>query len=453
MPRLNGTAESGGPARTRGYYARNLPVYYLFEAASGFMIWMPIWLIYMLDGRGMSLTQVGVMEAIFWITIVAAEVPTGAVADRWGRRTSLALGGFIFALASVCFAFADTFVILAVTYLLMAVSMTLLSGAGPALLFDTLRQLGRTGEYEQHVGRAEACSLGSLVLATLLGGVITGLVGYTSTILIGSLALAFSGAAALLLREPPRSEAEFAQQEPHLRSGHPDSGQPGVFGHMLRGAQLVWRRRVLLWLVLFGTLMFGLSEMTEFFLQPFVFEQGVDPQGGAADGFAFSLLIVPPLAAMSLGALLAHRVAARFGERRSLPLIFLGTVLLFLPAIAFDTLWVIIVFALLALLRGMISPIATGYINRRIPSDQRATVLSMYELIMGLVMALIVPFIGRAADVFDYQTAFALCLAILIVLGGVFGLTWRRSHRREQTRAGIALNSRPKAQAPAPRAR
>ena len=444
---LNGRDGGGAADRARSRFARNLPVYYLFQAVSGFMIWMPIWMIYMLDGRGMSLTQIGMMEAIFWITVVVAEVPTGAVADRWGRRVSLMLGGFGFALASVLFAFADSFMILTISYLLMGVSMTLFSGAGHALLFDSLRQMGRSNEYEQHVGRSEACSLGAMVLATLLGGLITGMLGYTGTILIGSVTLALGGAVALLLREPPRSEAEFARQDPHLTPGYPDPGQPSVLSNMLRGVQLVRRRRILLWLILFGTVVFAVSEMTEFFLQPFVFEQGIDPQSGAATGFAFSLLIVPPLAAMAVGAFVAHRVAGRFGERRALPVIFMGTALLFVPVIAFDTLGVIAVIAAMAMLRGMIRPIATGYINRRIPSDQRATVLSIYELSMGLVMVLLVPQVGRVADVYDYQTAFALCLAVLLVVGGLFGAIWRFAHAHDQARSGIALNSRRKPQA------
>ena len=70
----------------RRRFARNVPVYYLFYAVSGFLIWMPIWVIYLQELRGMTLTQIATIESIFWITVVLAEVPTGAVADRWGRR-------------------------------------------------------------------------------------------------------------------------------------------------------------------------------------------------------------------------------------------------------------------------------------------------------------------------------------------------------------------------------
>ena len=457
---LNGRGGASVDARQR--YARNLRVYYLFYMASGFLIWLPIWMVYLIDGRGMSLTQVALMETIFWVALVIAEVPTGAIADRWGRRTSLFLGGCGFTIASVAFAFSSSYVMLAVSYGIMAVSMTLYSGAGHALLFDTLRQLGRTNEYEKHVGRSEAGAFAAMLVATLLGGPITALVGFSNTILIGGAALAMAAVIALLLREPPRREAEIAPQPGGVNGQHGGVGgngttptSPGVdappaqsvLRNMLVGAFTVWRRKTLLAIIIFATLMMVIFEMPEFFLQTFVRFQGIDPQETLGTGFVYSGLIIPPIAGMVIGSLLAAGVAGRFGERRALPVLLVGGLLLFVPLMLWDSLWVIVAVALVAVLRGMIRPIATGYINRRIASDQRATVLSMFELSMGVLMALSAPAVGSAADNLSFQWAFALCLAVLLVGGGLLAAAWRRAHAREQTRNGIALNSVPAPQA------
>ena len=419
-------------------------VYYLFYMASGFLIWLPIWMVYLIDGRGMSLTQVALMETIFWVALVIAEVPTGAIADRWGRRTSLFLGGCGFTIASVAFAFSSSYLMLAVSYGILAVSMTLYSGAGHALLFDTLRQLGRTNEYEKHVGRSEAGAFAAMLVATLLGGPITALVGFSNTILIGGAALAMAAVIALLLREPPRREAEIAAQPGGVNGATPAadaSASQSVLRNMLVGAFTVWRRKALLAIIIFATLMMVIFEMPEFFLQTFVRFQGVDPQEALGTGFVYSGLIIPPIAGMVIGSLLAASVAGRFGERRALPLLLVVGLLLFVPLMLWDSLWVIAAVALVAVLRGMIRPIATGYINRRIASDQRATVLSMFELSMGVLMALSAPMVGSAADNLSFQWAFALCLAVLVVVGGLLAATWRRAHAREQARNGIALNS------------
>ena len=95
----------------------------------------------------------------------------------------------------------------------------------------------------------------------------------------------------------------------------------------------------------------------------------------------------------------------------------------------------------------MTRPIATGYINRRIPSDQRATVLSMFELSAALLIAIILPQAGAVADAVSFQASFGLLLVVLVGAGGLFALIWRYLHGREQRRLAFALNSVSKPQA------
>ena len=441
---------SGDSPQLRRRFARNIPVYYLFYAVSGFLIWMPIWVIYLQELRGMTLTQIATIESIFWITVVLAEVPTGAVADRWGRRISLVLGGFCFCVGSVVFAFSSTYVVLLAAYIMVAVAMTLYSGAGHALIYDTLRQIGRTKEYEKHIGRSEALAFASMLVATLIGGPLVALVGYSATILLGAIAMGTAGVVALFLREPPRSEAEFAAQgsaQNGASSATNATGEPGLLRNMFGGVMVVWRSKLLLWYILLGTLIYGVIMVTEFLLQPFVVHHGVDPATGVDTGFAYSGMLMSPVAGMVVGSLLAAWVASRFGERRSLLIpLFVGTLILLAPTL-WDSLWVVAAIGLLAVIRGMIRPIATGYINRRIPSDQRATVLSMFQLSAALVLAAIVPQAGTVADAISFPASFGLLLLILIGAGGLFALIWRLLHGREQVRLAFRLNSVSKPQA------
>src|SRR5258708_40346663 len=60
-----------------------------------FMLWVPIWVVF-LQRKGLSLTQIGILEAIAWILAAACEVPTGLIADRWGRKASIAIGTFLY---------------------------------------------------------------------------------------------------------------------------------------------------------------------------------------------------------------------------------------------------------------------------------------------------------------------------------------------------------------------
>ena len=427
--------------------ARNIPAYYLFHGVSGFLIWMPIWVIYLQEFRGMSLTQIGSIEAIFWVTVVAAEVPTGAVADRWGRRVSLALGGAMLCLGSVVFAFSSTYVVLLAAYLTMAVAITMYSGAGHALIYDTLRQLGRTKEYEKHIGRSDALAFGSMLVATLLGGPLVALIGYTGTILLGAVFMGLAGSIALFLREPPRSEAEFSGV-PSSRNGASATPRQSVLGNMLGGVLVIWRSKLLLWYILLATVLSGVIMTSgDFLLQPFVVHHGVNPSSGVDAGFAYSGLMMSPVAGMVVGSLLAAWLAARLGERRSLLIpMAVGAIVLLAPTL-WDSLWVVGAIGLLSVIRGLTRPIATGYINRRIPSDQRATVLSMFQLSAALVVALVVPQTGAVADAVGFQASFGLLLVILIGAGGVSAAVWRLLHGREQSQLAFRLHTMAKPQA------
>ena len=434
-------------------YARNIPIYYLFQFATGFLIWVPVWIIFLQDERGLSLTQVGLMEAVFWVSMMLFEVPTGAVADRWGRRTSLALGGFTFTAGTIFFVLADGFAGLAISYLIMAVSMTLYSGSGHALLFDSLRALGRTREYEKHMGRSEAMMTGALLGAALFGGPMAGLWGLETVFLIGAGTMAAAGFVALLLREPPRTEAEFEPDGLHAApisaaDAAADNRSPqGVISNIFGGFRIVARQRPILWIILLAGIVTVAYEMPNFFVQPFLRSHGLSPSGGLLDGATWSALIVPGFAAMSIGSLLAAPYVARVGERRAVPILMLGGAFLFIPLLIFDHISIIAPIAILGGIHAAIRPIATGYINRRIRSDQRATVLSIFELTMAAQMALIVPLISASADSIDFRFAYALSVGVVLTVGVAFLMVWRKSHRREQTDALRRISLRHKPQA------
>ena len=72
----------------------NIPRYFFYTAFKGFGFGLIIamWLIYLQQRRGLSLTEATFVDVAFWIAAVLGEVPTGIVADTFGRKTSLVVG-------------------------------------------------------------------------------------------------------------------------------------------------------------------------------------------------------------------------------------------------------------------------------------------------------------------------------------------------------------------------
>ncbi|MCK5737125.1 MAG: MFS transporter, partial [Spirochaetaceae bacterium] len=74
---------------------KNIGINYLFLGLSYVDLTRGLWMIW-LTLRGFSLTQLGIMEGIFHLTSFLMEVPTGIVADLFGRKMSRILGRVLF---------------------------------------------------------------------------------------------------------------------------------------------------------------------------------------------------------------------------------------------------------------------------------------------------------------------------------------------------------------------
>ena len=67
----------------RRMFAGNIRRFYVFEFMASFMLFIPIWVLYLVDERGISLGQVAILEALFQMVIVAVGDANG------GRRRPL----------------------------------------------------------------------------------------------------------------------------------------------------------------------------------------------------------------------------------------------------------------------------------------------------------------------------------------------------------------------------
>ncbi len=153
-------ADAAGAEWTAGgarAYRANVSRFYVYKFLINFQLWFPIWVLYLQRERGLSLAQVTALDAPFWLVMVLAEVPTGAVADRWGRKFSMLLGGVCLTAAIFLFGIGTSYGVLLVSYLIWGMAMTLGSGADTAFLYDSLVALGRGEELSRALGRARAC--------------------------------------------------------------------------------------------------------------------------------------------------------------------------------------------------------------------------------------------------------------------------------------------------------
>jgi len=159
-------------------YSPAVRLYFLYEFLSGMHFLGAVLMVFFTDWGGVNETVALSLQSWFLLAIFLLEVPTGVVADCWGRKYSVALGSFITAIGAIVYSTYPSIYLFVIGETLMATGVALTSGANKALLFDTLIQEGREDDCTAawSIGRSIhllaislGTSIGSLMIASNWG--------------------------------------------------------------------------------------------------------------------------------------------------------------------------------------------------------------------------------------------------------------------------------------------
>jgi predicted MFS family arabinose efflux permease len=402
-------------ARLAARYQANIWKFYLFQFLLNFQLWWPIWVIYLTEERGLSLGQVTLIDVPFWGSIIALQIPAAAIADRWGRRPTLLAGALFFSIAVTVFGLATSFELILVSYLIWGVGFALLGGTESAFLYDTLKALGREDEYPRVYGRAWGLVFAAAMAGTLLGAPVAKATDLSFPIVV-------SGGIAFLA---VLAAASFT--EPTVEGGrrrHLSYGQ--IIGESV---EILRRRPAVRYSVLFYGLITIGSIGPIFFFQPFLREHGI----GLGE---VGLWQTPTRIAGIIGAVAAYRIIAALGEKRTFYLMPAVIIASYAMLALWDSVYAQIAFPVMSLVVALSQPTVTDYLNRRVPTDQRATVVSLTNLARSAVLMPSAPLLGQLADRASLRASYwaggALIAALALPLLALWSPLLRRSGEAEE---------------------
>lgn len=416
------SSSPGLPSRT----GRNIRLVQLYVGAMHFAPFLTVWVLYLTDQRGLSLTQVAVMEAFFWGVSMVAEIPTGAFADRFGRKRTFLVGSSVEALGILAFGLAQNFELLLASYVLWATGIAFGTGNAEAFLYDTMAERDLERSYSKQLGRMHAAMIASGLVGGALGAGVAALTTLQAPILAGVSVYAIALVLAARMDEPERVSSE-------------QDGAGTTYARTLANAtRLVWRSPALRYIILFSVVV-NLGAMTEWILlQPFLAAHDV-PVG------LFGLVIVPIRLAAIAGSLGGYRYFELLGIRQALAGTFIATLGGLLLLALVDHVAAVAGVVAIQFANALRRPSVNAYINERTSSAVRATVLSVTPFGMSLSLVLTLPFVGLAADD-GIRMAFGLLEGVILLVGGGALLLWLRADREPEE----ALPLAPPALAPGP---
>jgi len=395
--------------------ARDLRIFYLFRLLATSYLWQPVFLAFM-QSRGLDFAQAATLGGLYSGILILAEVPTGAFADRIGRRASMMTGALAMVASSLVSYEAHSLGMFAIAETLAAISMSLCSGADSAYLYDFLDDRGHAHEYAHRESVASAWHLVGFAIACAAGGYLAEVDLALPYLATGGVAFAAFLVSALLEDDGPR-----------LAPGTP---QPLAIElrawarHMIEAVKDVLRSARLAWLVGYSALVFVLLTASNRYLyQPYLREQHFSLH-------AIGLVYAGVNLIAAVVALDASRLRRRLGDDALLWILLgtLGISLLLLSQVAGP--WAVLLIGLQAFGTGLYSPIVKPLLNRAITeSSRRATVLSVESIARRAAMTIFMPVVGIAGA----DSALTLCGALGV--GGLVALAILRSPRPE-LRAG-----------------
>ena len=383
---------------------KQLACIYTSDLFSGLRITDAVW-VALLAARGFSLWEIGLAESVFHVVSLLCEVPSGMAADLLGRKKTLVSGGVCMVLQSLLMAFASDLFTICFAMGLNALAMTMFSGTFTALVYDSLKTEGREDEYIQVSANSSQISMLANAIGSL-ASLLKRFLGFAGFYLLSAAFEGVSTAALALMEEPIVTKAQASRGKQTLRA------LPGQFTKLARNSLSILRTTPLAAKLIVSSAVVSVpSYLTKMFLQQRLIELGWPTE------LLFLPLLLGGLACVA-GTEIGRRVRCRSMRRLYTACALLcgvGTLLVGAAPAWGGILGMMLVQGVLEVYLLHESQ----KLNDAIPSDQRATLISVDGMAYSLLMIPASPLVGAVGDAFGQAGAGLALLGGVIVLSGV----------------------------------
>jgi MFS family permease len=372
---------------------RNIRLLYVMRVIRPFLLVMPV-LVPFFQSHGLDQTDIYLLESAYALTIVAFEVPSGYLADRFSRKRSVLLGVSFLVVGFAIWSGATSFGHFLIGQILLGLGFVSISGADSAMAYDSYLALGESERYVKFEGRSNGLSGVSEAVASILGGLLV-LVSLRAPAQAQTAVYALLVPLALLLKEPPRARSSGV---------NPFKDVLRITRYALHGHKEVK------WLIFYGAFIETVTRTIVFLTQPYFQMVGIPLSW-------FGVLWATQLLALGLFSFFAHAYERRIGQKRALVSFVVIGVLSYLVLGISPSIVVLPAILGFYFVRALNLPILYDSINSRVESNMRATVLSVKSLAHNLLYAGIGPFLGVLVDKWSVQVALLTSAGIYSILG------------------------------------
>lgn len=336
------------------------------------------------------------LQAIFSISILVFEIPTGYVSDKFGRARSLQIGYLLSALLYALYPVINSFTGFAILEIALAFASTFASGADNALLYDSLLISNQTKKYTRHKAQLETIISFTESLGGIAGGVIA-TIALSYTFYAQAVAFFLAFLLSLTLVEPP------IQKDEHIHS-HWSEIKKAIHYTFKENQRVKW-------LILYSSILGASTFISVWLFQPLLEFNQVPLKYFGVFWAALNLSV-------GLCAMTVPFFQKRFKSKTLMLLLPIVINFSYLALGLGNTIFFILFYLGISWARGLKQVIFDYYINTEIPSHQRATILSIGSSLFRLFFIILGPILGLFTKLYSLHTAFIATAITFAIISG-----------------------------------
>lgn len=395
--------------------------YYKFSAY-GFLKnlrFFDAFLLLYLNEKGISYSEIGILYAVREIVINLFEIPSGIMADSWGRKRALAWS-FLFYILSFCvYYFSSRFVFFLLAFAIYGVADAFRTGTHKGMIMDYLNQKNWANYKTEYYGHTRAWSQRGSAVSSLIAGLIVFYAGRFQTVFLYSV-IPYLLNLLLLLTYPNSlnysSDSGVKNQHYHFKETFI------VFFKMMGKPKV-------LSLISNSALHTAFQSAVKDYIQPVMIAAiatlpiWVNLNDKQRNGLFIGIIYFVIYILTSQSSKMAGQIAKSHLANTSKVTLFIGILSGIFCGLFFSWSlwwWSLVFFSLIYIIENLRKPILTGLVADEVSNNILASVLSAQSQLKTIFTVLIALLIGFLSDMLGVGMALALVSTIIGVF--VFGI-------------------------------
>lgn len=379
---------------------KNAPrILYIVNALKNLLFILPVLMLFY-GYKNVSMGDFFLIQGISYLVVFFSEIPTGYIADLFSRKQTVITSLSMWVLGYLTWILGEGFFCILTGELLFGLACALSSGAIDAYLYDLLKKNNKEKNFHKKLAKFSSAEDLGLIFSTTTGSILYQQIGAENTILLSITALIIAIALLFTLPDVPESRRKVAKNTSKMQD-------------IINISKSAIKNKEIKWLMLFPATCSALTLILMWGLQPIMIKAEVPVY---LFGFILGINAFMRLTFSSI----SGKLLEKLGLNKIIQVSCIILVVASTSALVASTLTEPMVYLfLLCTIIGSASTRLTRtapltLINHRIQSDERATVLSVNNMVSKLFGALCLILLKPLFDYFELPTVFIITSTLLI---------------------------------------